>query len=824
MQPTTKPYYEHDAGLRKRVSAKKCGEQCAPRSGEGWRYFVYGQRPEPMPAFIGPLEGPYEGRRGIACSGGGIRSAAFNLGALQSLEEAGELRKADYLAAVSGGSYIAAAFSMVAKRWPKANGTDRPPEPDGNGEPDAEPDGEPDDTDISEGHDDSNPVALEKLGPFARNSPEEQYLRNRSSYMAPSGSDKLFLGVRVVLALLFNLVFLSLPLFAAGLVLGATLYRGPAVCDATACRPVIDLLFWIPPALVALAGIALALVGLILRPTSDKRRQFLQTWSTRLLLLAAGLVLVLVVAPAFVKALQGDAVQAGTGKPNSKGVIGGAGGLVGLLAGIIAYARQAVSSPKAAAQEAGKVRKALGGLSSRVRLLVMYAAGALFGPLLLFLALVLGASVALGNSDSSSVQDGVIIAMMGAIAAFALLYSIADVNSWSLHPFYKRRLSTAFALKRIRDANFTPEERERVQLVPPVTDQANDVGAAIERDYDELVALSDTALDKEETDWPTLLVCAAANVSDPGASPPGRSVTSFTFSAHSIGGPLIGGAKTSSYEEAVGAGKRSWPVRLLRWVTSSSELLEPRRRRDLSLVSAVAMSGAALSPSMGKMTRKPLTFLLALANVRLGVWLPNPRAVMLTPADQRKLIGRPRPWYLIQELLGRNRVNAKYVYVTDGGHYENLGLVELFRRGCTRIFCFDASGGESSKELGDAIALARSELGVEVDIDPRPLIPDKETAIAKADTVVGTFRYNDPDKTEGTLVYARNVLTAPVEPPDPPDAPWDVHAYHEVDPKFPHNSTVDQLYTDQKFEGYRVLGEVAGKRAIAKMRVAHPGE
>jgi hypothetical protein len=236
------------------------------------------------------------------------------------------------------------------------------------------------------------------------------------------------------------------------------------------------------------------------------------------------------------------------------------------------------------------------------------------------------------------------------------------------------------------------------------------------------------------------------------------------------------------------------------------------------------MSGAALSPSMGKMTRKPLTFLLALANVRLGVWLPNPRAVMLTPADQRKLIGRPRPWYLIQELLGRNRVNAKYVYVTDGGHYENLGLVELFRRGCTRIFCFDASGGESSKELGDAIALARSELGVEVDIDPRPLIPDKETAIAKADTVVGTFRYNDPDKTEGTLVYARNVLTAPVEPPDPPDAPWDVHAYHEVDPKFPHNSTVDQLYTDQKFEGYRVLGEVAGKRAIAKMRVAHPGE
>ena len=37
-------------------------------------------------------------------------------------------------------------------------------------------------------------------------------------------------------------------------------------------------------------------------------------------------------------------------------------------------------------------------------------------------------------------------------------------------------------------------------------------------------------------------------------------------------------------------------------------------------------------------------------------------------------------------------------------------------------------------------------------------------------------------------------------------APWDVHAHHESDPRFPNNPTVDQLYTDQKFEAYRVLG------------------
>ena len=76
---------------------------------------------------------------------------------------------------------------------------------------------------------------------------------------------------------------------------------------------------------------------------------------------------------------------------------------------------------------------------------------------------------------------------------------------------------------------------------------------------------------------------------------------------------------------------------------------------------------------------------------------------------------RPRPSHLIAEVFGRNSVNHKFLYVTDGGRYENLGLVELLRRGCTRIFCLDASGGRAFEALGDAIALARSEVGVEID-------------------------------------------------------------------------------------------------------------
>jgi hypothetical protein len=52
-----------------------------------------------------------------------------------------------------------------------------------------------------------------------------------------------------------------------------------------------------------------------------------------------------------------------------------------------------------------------------------------------------------------------------------------------------------------------------------------------------------------------------------------------------------------------------------------------------------------------------------------------------------------------------------FLYVTDGGHWENLGLVELLRRGCTKIYCFDAAGdkeqtfftiGEANPQLAAA--------------------------------------------------------------------------------------------------------------------------
>jgi len=413
-------------------------------------------------------------------------------------------------------------------------------------------------------------------------------------------------------------------------------------------------------------------------------------------------------------------------------------------------------------------RAAFSRLGRRVRLAFAYLAGAIAGPLLLLAIVIASSAWALGHLGTQGSDRDVLLMAVGAAALFGLLYAIADLNTWSLHPFYRYRLCRAFALRRVRD--------EHGKAI------------ALERPYDTLVQLSKSGV--SPTGWPTLVVCAAANVSDPGATPPGRGVTSFTFSATAIGGPLVGARATDVYERALGR----------------------NRVRDITLPAAVAMSGAALSPSMGKETRRPLTFLMALANARLGVWVPNPlyvgehwtqrfdRRDGRSPNDVSKM---PRPSYLIRELFGRNRLHARFLYVTDGGHYENLGLVELLRRGCTTVYCFDASGGESFTALGDAIALARSELEVDIEIDPSPLVPDEERHLAARDCVSGRIRY--PDGTDGVLVYARSVMTESV--------PFDVTAYHDADPVFPHHSTADQLYTDQKFEAYRALGWCAGEHA-----------
>ena len=412
-----------------------------------WDWARVGKREEPDPSYLGFVEDPDAEHPavGICCSGGGIRSAAFNLGALQVLTGNGVLQRAKYLSAVSGGSYIAASLFMVAKRTGK----------DG---------------------DDSDPDVIDaEHPPFHPGSPEEQYLRNRSSYLAPGGLGKLFLFYRVLMGLLFNLFFLGLIVGAAGLALGAHFYEpwfgsldGERVCaaDSECFRASVPAGAWGVLGVVAAAIVLLGGWVLLSRTSDEGRRRFRETWAVRLLLLEALLVVLLLVVPVLLEVVRDYAAQRGAeealGTATSPALPAiGAGSLASLLLAVLLQVRAKAAEPASVLHAATGFKAALRKLGPRLRMAFIYLAGAVAGPIVLLGFLLIGASYALAHSGSGATHAAPYVVFAAAVGIFAVLYLFADLTSWSLHPFYKRRLCTAFALKRVKREDGRPEARER---------------------------------------------------------------------------------------------------------------------------------------------------------------------------------------------------------------------------------------------------------------------------------------------------------------------------------------------------------------------------
>lgn len=218
----------------------------------------------------------------------------------------------------------------------------------------------------------------------------------------------------------------------------------------------------------------------------------------------------------------------------------------------------------------------------------------------------------------------------------------------------------------------------------------------------------------------------------------------------------------------------------------------------ITLATAMAISGAAASPNMGYHTSPAPAFLMTLFNVRLGWWLGNPR--------QAKGYQRSGPlnvlWRLICELFGLTSEEGKYIYLSDGGHFENLGIYELVRRRCRFIVACDAEedyafgfGG-----LGSAIEKCRSDFGVDIDIDVEPIRHRSENGHSDWHCAIGKIHYSRVDRNgrDGILVYLKSSLTG--------DEPTDVLRYAAANAGFPHQSTGDQWFDESQFESYRVLG------------------
>jgi hypothetical protein len=214
---------------------------------------------------------------------------------------------------------------------------------------------------------------------------------------------------------------------------------------------------------------------------------------------------------------------------------------------------------------------------------------------------------------------------------------------------------------------------------------------------------------------------------------------------------------------------------------------------------AMGLSGAAASPNMGYHSSPPLAFLMTVFNVRLGLWMGNPR--------HRKAWTRPGPrWglqYLFSELAGQATGERWYVYLSDGGHFENLGIYELVRRRCKYIVACDAGADPEMTfaDLGSAIQKCRIDFGVDVEIDIKPLQRKTGTRFSQRHYAVGRIRYDlaFPGETEwGTLIYLKASLTE--------EMPADLLHYMEENKAFPHTSTADQFFDEGQFESYRELG------------------
>jgi len=346
-------------------------------------------------------------------------------------------------------------------------------------------------------------------------------------------------------------------------------------------------------------------------------------------------------------------------------------------------------------------------------------------------------------------------------------------NANSLHQLYRDRLSKAFL--------FNPKEN------PTATKSA--VHSDVDPVYDPIGTMPLTELLPLDPHAPYHLINATLNVQGSDyANRRGRNSDFFLFSPLYVGSDATGYAGTKEMQDAT----------------------------NLDIATAMTISGAAFSPNAGAASIAPLTPTLAFLNVRTGYWLTNPRIV----SGELK----PKKWsivdsaYLWNELTGRLREDSEEVFLSDGGHIENLGIYELLRRRCQVIVVVDAEA-DPALRYPSFIALqryARIDLGVRINM---PWDQVRKTTLCwmgytgdpNADdekskkgpkpsrgphVSIGTIEYDG--KQLGWLVYIKASLTG--------DENDYVRDYARRYDSFPHESTGDQFFSEEQFEVYRALG------------------
>ena len=418
---------------------------------------------------------------------------------------------------------------------------------------------------------------------------------------------------------------------------------------------------------------------------------------------------------------------------------------------------------------------------SLLRLLNLFAAVfavglfAFFGVALQFLLGVAQQRLGLRGADI-----GVFLLLLGLQLLFGVLlfwlswgFSRVNVNRFSMHGVYRDRLSRAFLGTALEDrrpdpfTGFGPLENPRLAGLAaepgaaklfPVINIALNLTRSTHTAWAERKAASFTA---------TPLACGSAELPNPNG---GGLTGAF------VATPNFAGA-TSPYDKD-GA------------------------RAGIRLGTALTISGAAVSPNWGYNSSPLTAFLMTMFNVRLGAWLPNPAV-----SDEKSLrLAMPRNSQaaIFDELMGVATDQRQSVYLSDGGHFENLGMYEMLRRQCSHMLVVDAGqdAGYAFADLGNAIRKAAIDGLAEVAMRPirilsRSVLETEHAAAAEAlGLAVGTITY--PGGRTGKLIY--------LKPSYLPSIPAEIRAYGAAHPEFPHESTAEQWFTESQFESYRALG------------------
>jgi hypothetical protein len=200
---------------------------------------------------------------------------------------------------------------------------------------------------------------------------------------------------------------------------------------------------------------------------------------------------------------------------------------------------------------------------------------------------------------------------------------------------------------------------------------------------------------------------------------------------------------------------------------------------------------------MGYHSSPLVGFIMTLFNARLGSWLGNPgRPGRRTWRDASP---RSAAALLVREALLRTTDERAYVYLSDGGHFENLALYEMVRRRCRLLVVVDGGCDPDFEyaDLGNALRKIRIDLRIPIEFPGGEVSTLRERRRRSA---VATVRYSavDGPDTDGVLIYLKPMLLGN-EPPD-------ITSYAATCPSFPHQSTADQWFDESQTESYRMLG------------------